>query len=270
VWDPARYLQYADERARPFHELLARVPDPPRCRSVLDLGCGTGVLTARLTRRWPSAQVIGVDSSAEMLAAADPQAVAAGVRLVQADLREWRPDASVDVIVTHATLQWVPDHLDLLPRLAGWLAPGGVLALQVPGNVAEPSHVLLRDLADSPRWSPYVGKGRVARPASYGPREYFEVLAGAGLAVDAWETTYLHVLKGEDAVLRWVSGTALRPVLAALPDDAAREAFVAEYGAALREAYAPGPYGTVLPFRRVFAVGRGLHVELDLSRARSR
>jgi trans-aconitate 2-methyltransferase len=191
-----------------------------------------------------------------MLAAADPEALAAGVQLVQADLREWRPDASVDVIVTHATLQWVPDHLDLLPRLANWLDHGGVLALQVPGNAAEPSHVLPRDLADSPRWSPYVGKGRVARPASYGPREYFEVLAGAGLAVDAWETAYLHVLKGEDAVLGWVSGTALRPVLAALPDDAAREAFVAEYGAALREAYAPGPYGTVLPFRRVFAVGR--------------
>jgi trans-aconitate 2-methyltransferase len=255
VWDPARYLQYADERARPFHELLARVPDPPRCRSVVDLGCGTGALTAQLARRWPTAHVIGVDSSAEMLAAADPQAVAAGVQFVQADLRDWRPDVPVDLLVTHATLQWIPDHLDLLPRLAGWLTPGGVLALQVPGNFAEPSHVLLRELADSPRWSSYVGEGRIARPAAYGPREYFEVLARAGLAVDAWETTYLHVLEGEDAVLRWVSGTALRPVLAALPGDAAREAFVAEYGAALREAYAPGPYGTVLPFRRVFAVG---------------
>jgi trans-aconitate 2-methyltransferase len=255
VWDPARYLQYADERARPFHELLARVPNPPRCRSVVDLGCGTGALTAQLARRWPAAQVTGVDSSAEMLAGADPQAVTAGVSLVQADLREWRPDMPVDVLVTHATLQWIPDHLELLPRLAGWLAPGGALALQVPGNFAEPSHVLLRELADSPRWSPYVGEGRIARPAAYGPREYFEVLARAGLAVDAWETTYLHVLEGEDAVLRWVSGTALRPVLAALPGDAAREAFVAEYGAALREAYVPGRYGTVLPFRRVFAVG---------------
>jgi trans-aconitate 2-methyltransferase len=256
VWDPARYLQYADERARPFHELLARVPDSPRCRSVVDLGCGTGELTAQLARRWRTARVTGVDSSAEMLAAADPQAVEAGVQLVRADLRDWLPEAPVDVLLTNATLQWVPDHLELLPRLAGLLAPGGVPALQVPGNTGEPSHVLLHELADSPRWRPYVGEDRVTRPAAYGPREYSEVLAGAGLSVDAWETTYLHVLEGEDAVLRWVSGTALRPVLSALPDDTAREAFVAEYGTVLREAYAPGPYGTVLPFRRVFAVGR--------------
>lgn len=256
MWDPARYLEHADQRARPFHELLARVPDLPGCRSVVDLGCGTGALTAHLARRWPAARVTGVDSSAEMLAAADPQALAAGVQLVRADLRDWHPEAPVDVLVTNATLQWVPDHLELLPRLAGLLEPGGVLALQVPGNTGEASHALLRQLADSPRWRPYVGEGRVARPAAYGPREYFEVLAGAGLAVDAWETTYLHVLEGEDAVLGWISGTALRPVLAGLPDDAVREAFVAEYAKALRDAYAPGPYGTVLPFRRVFAVGQ--------------
>jgi trans-aconitate 2-methyltransferase len=181
--------------------------------------------------------------------------VAAGVQFIEADLRDWRPDGPVDVLLTHATLQWVRDHLELLPRLAGWLTPGGALALQVPGNFAEPSHVILRELADSARWSPYVGEDQVSRPAAYAPREYFEVLAGEGLSVDAWETTYLHVLQGEDAVLHWVSGTALRPVLAALADDAAREAFVAEYGAALREAYTTGPYGTVLPFRRVFAVG---------------
>jgi trans-aconitate 2-methyltransferase len=201
VWDPARYLQYADERARPFHELLARVPDLPGCRWVVDLGCGTGALTAHLARRWPTARVTGVDSSAEMLAAADPQALAAGVQLVRADLRNWLPEAPVDVLVTNATLQWVPDHLELLPRLAGLLAPGGLLALQVPGNTGEPSHVLLRELAHSPRWRPYVGEDRVARPAAYGPREYFDVLVGAGLAVDAWETTCLHVLPGDDAVL---------------------------------------------------------------------
>ena len=246
-WDPDRYLQYADERSRPFLDLVSRVAaEEPR--QVVDLGCGPGTLTALLARRWPSADVLGLDSSPEMVAAA---AEVPGVRFEVGDLRAWRSEHPVDVLVSNATLQWVPGHLELLPGLVAAVAPGGWLALQVPGNVDEPSHELRRELAAEPRFAPYV-EG-VAVPESFGPEVYRERLAGLGCEVDAWETTYLHVLPGEDPVFTWVSGTGARPTLQALPDGL-REEFETELRQRLRAAYPPGSHGTVLPFRRVFAV----------------
>ncbi len=251
MWVPQCYLSRGVERARPFHDLIAQVgADAPG--TVVDLGCGPGNLTAMLAERWPDATIIGVDSSAEMVHAARQ---IGGIDVVHADLREWEPPSPVGVLVSNAVLQWVPDHLELLPRLAGWLAPGGWFGFQVPGNFGEPAHVLLRELSDSPAWRDRVGPGRVARAAIHEPVEYFEALAGLGLRADVWETTYLHVLQGDNAVLDWMTGTALRPVLAALdPDEAA--AFIAEYGDELRKAYPRRPYGTVLPFRRFFAVAQ--------------
>lgn len=251
MWDPQRYLTYADERGRPFHDLMARVrAESPA--TVVDLGCGPGTFTAVLKQRWPDARVVGVDSSPEMVAAARS---VPGIELIQADVRDWQPDRPVDVLVSNATLQWVTGHLELLPRLVGWLAPDGWLAFQVPGNFAEPSHVLLREVADSARWRGRLGADRVARPSSYDPDVYLASLAELGCTVDAWETTYLQVLPGDDAVLDWVSGSALRPVLAAL-GEGERDEFVAEYRALLREAYPRQSYGTVLPYRRVIAVAR--------------
>ena len=218
--------------------------------SLLDVGCGPGNLTATLAERWPDAEVIGVDSSESMI---DTAREVAGIRAVHADLREWEPPSPVDVLVSNAVLQWVPDHLALLSRLAGWLAPGGWLGFQVPGNYGEPAHLLLRELADSPAWRDKLGADRVTRAGSCDPVDYLETLIALGLRADVWETTYLHVLEGEDAVLDWMTGTALRPVLAALDPDHA-VGFVAEYGAKLRAAYPRRPFGTVLPFRRVFAV----------------
>ena len=149
-------------------------------------------------------------------------------------------------------LQWIPDHLRVLARWAGLLAAGGWLAIQVPANFDQPSHVILRELASSPAWKEQLAGARLNRQAAE-PAEYLDVLAQAGCEVDAWETTYLHVLHGADPVLDWYRGTGLRPVLAALPPGPAAE-FTAEYGARLRQAYPAAPYGTVLPFRRVFAV----------------
>ena len=250
VWDPDRYLVYADERGRPFVDLLARVAAETPAR-IVDLGCGPGNLTALLAERWPGADVLGVDSSPEMVAQA--AATVPSLRFVEGDLRTWEPAGPVDVLFSNATYQWVPDHLDLLPRLVGHVAPGGWLALQVPGNHDEPSHVLLRELAADPRFAPYT-KG-VARPHSHDPAVYAEALLDLGLRVDAWETTYLHLLAGEDPVFTWISGTGARPVLQALPEDL-RADFVAEYKTLLRDAYPAGRHGTVLPFRRVFAVGQ--------------
>ena len=254
AWDPERYLAYADERGRPFVDLLARVgaSDPAR---VVDLGCGPGTLTRLLADRWPGAEVLGVDSSPEMVAAARALE-APRTRFEVGDLRAWLGSddrGTPDVLVSNATLQWVPGHLDLLPALAAAVAPGGWFAFQVPGNFGEPSHVHLRALAVSGPYARHTAGA--AQPSSHDPGEYLAVLAAAGCVVDAWETTYLHVLDGPDPVLRWISGTGARPVLQALPDDL-RERFASELAARLREAYPATPHGTVLPFRRVFVVAR--------------
>ena len=157
--------------------------------------------------------------------------------------------------MTNAVLHWVPGHDELLARWAGRLAPGGELALQVPGNFRAPTHTLLADLCRSPRWAAQLADAAPRADAVLDPAGYYDVLTAAGLAADAWETTYLHVLSGPDPVLDWVRSTQLRPVLARLGDDDGAE-FTAAYAAALREAYPPRPDGTtLLPFRRIFAVG---------------
>jgi trans-aconitate 2-methyltransferase len=250
TWDPQRYLTYADERGRPFVDLVARVgAEAPR--TVVDLGCGPGNLTALLAARWPEARVVGLDSSREMVEAARREA--AGVDFEQADLREWLDAGgeAVDVLVSNATLQWMPGHLDLLPALLDRVRLGGWLAVQVPGNFDQPSHTLRTELAAQ---APYAEHTRgAAVPSSHDPATYLDALARLGAQVDAWETTYLHVLTGEDPVFTWVSATGARPTLQALPDDL-RPGFEDELRRRLREAYPPGPAGVVLPFRRVFVV----------------
>ena len=251
-WDADAYLAFADERGRPFDELVRRVgAEEPSF--VVDVGCGPGNLTSALPDRWPGATVLGVDSSPEMIRAAKELPARSRLSFEQADLRAWRTSGPVDVIVANAVLQWIPDHLALLERLVGQLSHGGWLALQVPGNFEQPSHRLLHELAADPRFAPFTGG--VATPRAHDPQVYLEVLTGLGCTVDAWETTYLQVLSGPDPVFRWISGTGARPVLQSLPDPQRAE-FEQEYARLLAEAYPPQHQGTVLPFRRVFAVAQ--------------
>jgi trans-aconitate 2-methyltransferase len=254
MWDPGQYQRYAGERARPFFDLLARVraADP---RYVADLGCGPGNLTAALAERWPGADVVGVDNSPEMISVAESEADREpGLSFTLADLREWRPGRPVDVLISNAALQWVPGHMDMVRTWPDMLAPGGWLAIQLPGNYRQPSHAILLDLVNSARWRPLLDGVALNRQAA-DPAEYLDLLAPAGCEVDAWETSYLHVLPGDDPVTEWYRGTGLRPILAAL-DPAQAEEFVADYGELARAAYPRRPYGTVLPFRRVFVVAR--------------
>jgi trans-aconitate 2-methyltransferase len=258
IWDPAQYLRFATERARPFWDLLARV-DVTEPARVVDLGCGTGRLTARLAERWPQARVQGLDSSPEMIEQARQLAIPGRLEFVLADLRDWVPAQPVDVLVSNATLQWVAGHLDLLPQLVAAVAPGGWLAIQVPGNFASPSHTELQALCASPRWRDRLQVVADRYPSSAEPIDYLARLANLGCAVDVWEATYLHVLTGPDPVVEWIKGTALRPVVAVLDvDDQA--AFLAAYAARMRAAYPPQSLGgvevTVMPFRRIFAVAR--------------
>lgn len=256
TWDAQTYVRFGDERGRAFSDLLARVgaTEPTQ---IVDLGCGNGSGIAQMARRWPTAHLVGVDSSADMLAAAatelgpDPAAI-----LIRADAASWAPSTALDVVVSNALLQWIPGHDDLLSRMAGWLGPAGWLAMQVPGNFEAPSHTLLRELAGFPQWTEKLGGVLRGADSVLDAAGYFQILTGAGLIVDTWETTYLHVLTGPDPVLRWTTGTALRPVLAAL-DTADAETFTGQYATALRAAYPADESGRVLfPFRRVFAVGQ--------------
>jgi trans-aconitate 2-methyltransferase len=251
VWSPEQYGTYADERARPFRDLVERV-HADNVRTVVDLGCGPGPLTASLRQVWPDAMIRGVDSSPQMLEAAAPYADD-HLSFELGDVREWT-GADLDVIVTNATLQWVPEQLDLLPRFVAALRPGGWLAIQIPGNGNAPSHAILREIAETEPYAEYA-KDASLRPDVPGPAEYVDALSALGCRVDAWETTYFHVLQGDNAVLEWVKGTGARPVLQSLPDDL-RARFEAEYGARLAEAYPQKPYGTLLPFRRIFAVAQ--------------
>jgi len=248
TWDPERYLRFADERGRPFVEMVGRVAaDAPR--TVVDLGCGPGNLTALLKQRWPSAQVTGLDSSPEMIATARDRDD--GVAYDVADLRDWRPSIPVDVLVSNATLQWVPDHIALLPSLVEAVRPGGWFAFQVPANFDEPSHTIRRELAATP---PYDAQtAGVATPDAHDAATYLRALQPLVTSVDAWETTYLHVLHGEDPVFTWVSGTGARPTLQAL-DESLRPRFEDEFKRRLRAAYPDDGSGVVLPFRRVFVV----------------
>ena len=256
TWDPERYLTYADERGRPFVELIARI-GAAEPESVVDLGCGPGNLTALLASRWPTARVRGVDSSAEMIEKA--RVTTPAVDFEVADLRDWAAgDDRVDVLVSNATLQWVPGHLDLLPALVARVRPAGWLAFQVPGNFAEPSHTIRDELAAQ---APYAAHtAGAARPGSHDPVDYLVALQRLGCEVDAWETTYLHVLEGADPVFTWVSGTGARPTLQALPDDL-RPRFEEEFKERLRAAYPARDGHVVLPFRRIFVVAhRSDHV----------
>jgi trans-aconitate 2-methyltransferase len=252
-----QYLRYGGERERPFGELLARVPHQGP-KLIVDLGCGPGTTTVHLLERWPNAHVIGVDSSAQMIAHARSLALPGRLEFQQADLRQWRPDAPVDVLLTNATLQWVPGHEALFPHFVNFLAPGGVFAFQVPGNFAEPSHTLLYQLAQSDRWGARLGHLVRSSPVLE-PSGYLTALLATGAQADVWETTYFHILHGADAVLEWVRGSALRPFLTALDppsvaDDDTAE-FLSAYAALLRGAYPRDAEGrTIFPFRRIFGV----------------
>ena len=258
-WDPAVYLRFGDERGRPFADLLARV-GARRPRAVVDLGCGPGTLTATLAERWPEARVTGLDTAPEMVAKARASGVPA--RFEVADVRDWRPEPDVDVAVCNAVLQWVPDHTALLARWAAALPPGAWLAVQVPGNYDAPSHRALRALAADPAWGGELAAATGPRQVP-GPDTYARLLISAGCAVDVWETTYVHLLPApsgeptEHPVLRWMEGTALRPVRAALGDGPRWSAFRRALGDRLAEAYPVTGEGPVyFPFRRVFAVAR--------------
>ena len=252
TWDPRQYLKFSDHRLRPALDLLAQIP-LDSARSVYDLGCGPGNITRLLAERWPGAQVVGVDSSAEMLVKARQEAP--GIPFIQAGIEQWSPAAPADLLFTNSTLQWLDDHARLCPRLLAQLAPQGVLAVQMPHNHDAPSHAAMREAAEEGPWRARLRDVRSIRPVGT-PADYYRILAPVAQQIDIWETEYLHVLEGDNPVVEWTKGTGLRPYLDALKEPE-RGAFLAAYAARIAALYPKQPDGrTLLPFKRLFILTR--------------
>jgi trans-aconitate 2-methyltransferase len=252
AWDPAQYLKFAGPRLRPAIDLLQHIDlDAPA--TVYDLGAGAGNVTRLIAARWPQAQVVGVDSSAEMLAKA--AADNPGLEWQQADLANWRAAVPADLIYSNAALHWLDDHQQLFPGVLGSLKPGGILAVQLPRNFAAPSHTSITDAARAGPWREVLEP--LLRPAPVAPPEfYYDLLAPRVAALDIWETEYLQVLDGENPVKEWTKGTWLSPLLAALREPE-RSRFEADYAARVAAIYRPRPDGkTLFPFRRLFMIAR--------------
>jgi trans-aconitate 2-methyltransferase len=251
AWSPEQYVKFEDERTRPARDLLAQVPLDAAAR-VYDLGCGPGNSTQLLVERFGAGSVTGLDSDEAMLSAAAKRLP--GSRFAQADLGQWVPEVPADLLYANAVFQWVPEHVAVLSRLMDHLAPGGVLAVQMPDNLTEPSHTLMEETGLAGPWSAAFTGGKMRRQPLPEPRVYLDALVPKALRVDLWHTVYYHPLANADAIVEWVKGTGLRPYL-----DAAgaqnREAFLSDYTARIAKAYPPMADGRVLlRFPRLFLV----------------
>jgi len=251
-WNPALYARFEQQRTRPAAELLARVALESPVR-VADLGCGPGNSTELLARRYPTARIIGIDTSPAMLASARQRLPA--IVFEQGDIAQWSPAAPVDLVFANAALQWVPDHPRLIPRLAAALASGGVLAVQVPDNLDEPSHAQMRELAAEPCFAPSIEEAGVRRPRILSVHQYYDLLAPLA-AVEVWRTSYYHRMDGAAAIVQWLRSTGLRPFLEALTPEL-QGLFLAEYERRIEAAYPARADGSrLLKFPRLFIVAR--------------
>ncbi|MGD0434023.1 MAG: trans-aconitate 2-methyltransferase [Acetobacteraceae bacterium] len=252
TWDPAQYLKFSNERVRPAFDLLAQVPLETAAH-VVDLGCGTGNMTGILKQRFPAADVLGVDGAETMLAKA--RAAVPDCRFEQGDFATWAAAVAPDLIFSNAALHWVTNHETLFPRLLSLLTPNGVLAVQMPSMHDAPLRALQNEVARQGPWSRHLDDAGYAR-ALLPVETYYDVIRPRVASLDIWQTTYLHVLTGEDAVTEWAAGSSLRPFLDKLPPDQAA-AYRAAYSAALRPHYPMQPDGTtLLPFKRFFLIAR--------------
>ncbi|VTU27139.1 Trans-aconitate 2-methyltransferase [Variovorax sp. SRS16] len=252
-WNPALYRRYEDERTRPAQELLARVP-LARAAQVVDLGCGPGNSTELLVQRFDGATVVGTDNSEAMLASARERLPQAHFEL--SDIATWRPESPPDLIYANAALQWVPGHETLIPRLFAALAPGGVLAIQMPDNRQEATHRLMRELAAEAPWAQAIGDADKLRTLLLSIDGYYDLLAADAAKVDVWRTAYQHPMVSAAAIVEWVRGTGLRPFVDRLPPDL-QASYLAEYERRVAEAYPPRTDGRLLlAFPRMFIVAQ--------------
>ena len=249
-WDAGHYLRFADARTLPAIDLLSRIElEAPA--TVVDLGCGPGNSTALLLGRWPAAAVSGIDSSGKLLDAAGRDHP--GARFVLGDIRDWTPAEPPDLVFANASLQWVGGHDRLMPRLFEQAAPGGVFAVQMPRNHDFATHALMRQIAAEGEWRDRLAGAREPSPVKP-PEFYYDLLAPRSAGFTIWETNYIQVMDGVDAIIAWLHGTGLRPFLARLTE-AERPVFLERYAALLKDAYPAQADGKILlPYPRLFFI----------------
>jgi trans-aconitate 2-methyltransferase len=250
-WDAEQYLKFGDERTQPVRDLIGRIqlPSPKR---IVDLGCGPGNSTEELRRRWPAADITGLDSSPEMIGQAQ-RAFPRGM-WVAGDAANWRAAEPFDLVFSNAMLHWVKNHEAVLPRLLDQVADGGALAFQVPAHYDSPLHREIMEVSREPAWSERMAGARAAL-TNHPPEFYYDLLEARATRLDIWETTYYHVLAGPDAVLEWFRGSGLRPFLEALDSDGERRQFERRLAARYEKAYPRRLDGQILfPFRRLFLI----------------
>jgi trans-aconitate 2-methyltransferase len=250
-WSASQYMKFEDERTRPVRDLIAAIPTAEASRAI-DLGCGPGNSTEVLRARYPAASISGIDSAEDMVRAARERLP--GVSFELTDIAIWQAPGPWNVILANAVLHWVPDHAVLLPRLVEALSSGGSLAVQMPDNLAEPSHRLMRQVASDGPWATKLAGAQGERSEVASPAWYYSLLRPRCARVDVWRTTYHHPLAGLDAVVEWFKGSGLRPFLSPLDEEEQTE-YLLRYRAALAGAYPTQPDGSVLlPFPRLFFV----------------
>jgi trans-aconitate 2-methyltransferase len=254
TWDASQYLRFADERTRPCRDLIARIDlDSPK--RIIDLGCGPGNSTDEIMRRWPNAEIVGLDSSAAMIAKA--RQAAPKRNWMVSDIRKWAQanDAPFDIVFSNAAMQWVDDHAEMLPLLMKHVSSNGALAIQMPCNYDAPAHTLMRSLAASTNWRNYFPNESVREWHVQDTPFYFDTLLPHASRLDLWQTEYIHILPSAEAIVEWYKGSGLRPFLDALPNDELRQGFLADYLDLIRPAFPQRASGQVLfPFRRLFIV----------------
>ncbi|HUO04332.1 MAG TPA: methyltransferase domain-containing protein [Candidatus Binataceae bacterium] len=254
TWNADQYLRFADERTRACRDLAATV-SIANARRIIDLGCGPGNSTAVLAARWPDAEIVGLDSSPDMIAKAresEPRRT-----WIAGDISKWMASSreQFDLVFSNAALHWVENHGEALPKLLSRVAPGGAFAMQIPGNFDAPAHTAMRELAASPEWRDKFPPGPVREWHTHEPDFYYDTLSSHAARIDLWETTYVHVMENAEAIAEWYKGTGLRPFLDALPSPADRDRFTIGYVEKLRAAYPESRDGRRLfPFRRIFLI----------------